>query len=47
VPDAGFQSDEARAAANALHEGEARLQANHGSVSTIDRHAQGKRDSRS
>jgi hypothetical protein len=47
VPEAGFQSDEARAKANELHESEARLQANQGSVSTVDRHNQGKRDARS
>ena len=45
-PQPGFQSGEARAKAGELHEAEARLEANHGSASTVDRHNQGKRDQR-
>lgn len=41
-----FQSQEAQAKAQDLHEGEMRMQAVHGSVSTTDRHNQGRRDSR-
>lgn len=44
--DIGFQSSEARAKAQELHEGEMRMQATHGSASTTDRHKQGRRDSR-
>lgn len=44
--DPGFQSDQARVKAQELHEGEARLQGTHGSISTTDRHNQGRRDSR-
>ena len=47
APHAGFQSDGARVQAEELHEAEARLQGTHGSISTHDRHNQGKRDQRS
>ena len=47
APHAGFQSDGARVQAEELHESEARLQGTHGSISTHDRHNQGKRDQRS
>ena len=47
APHAGFQSDGARIQAEELHESEARLQGTHGSISTHDRHNQGKRDQRS
>ena len=47
APQPGFQSDEARVQAEQLHEAEARLQGTHGSISTHDRHNQGKRDQRS
>lgn len=46
MPHPGFQSDEARTKAGELHEAEMRLEANQGSVSTVDRHNQGKRDQR-
>src|SRR5207342_892486 len=46
VPDAGFESAGARDHAAALHESEMRLDANKGSISTQDRHQQGKRDNR-
>jgi hypothetical protein len=42
----GFQSDEARIKADELHAGESRMQAIQGSISTQDRHQQGKRDAR-
>ena len=42
----GYQSPEAQAKANELHAGEVRMDGNHGSISTHDRHAQGRRDSR-
>lgn len=45
-PQPGFQSDEARVKAGELHQAEARLDAIHGSASTVDRHNQGKRDQR-
>jgi hypothetical protein len=45
-PQPGFQSEQARLKAGELHEGEARLDAIHGSASTVDRHNQGKRDQR-
>ena len=46
MPHPGFQSGEARAKAGELHEAEMRLEANQGSISTVDRHNQGKRDQR-
>jgi hypothetical protein len=46
TPQPGFQSDEARVQAESLHEAEMRLEGNQGSISTHDRHNQGKRDSR-
>lgn len=46
MPHPGFQSDEARTKAGELHEAEMRLEANQGSISTGDRHNQGKRDQR-
>src|SRR5690606_23307146 len=45
-PQPGFQSEEARQKAGELHQAEARLDAIHGSASTVDRHNQGKRDQR-
>ena len=42
----GFQSDDARIKADELHAGESRMQAIQGSISTQDRHQQGKRDAR-
>lgn len=42
----GYQSDEAAAKATELHAAESRLQGTQGSISTQDRHNQGKRDSR-
>src|SRR5690606_38555064 len=45
-PQPGFQSEQARLKAGELHEAEARLEATHGSASTVDRHNQGKRDQR-
>jgi hypothetical protein len=47
VPPSGFQSDEARIQAGHLHEAESRLEGIQGSISTHDRHNQGKRDQRS
>jgi hypothetical protein len=46
APHSGFESDEARIKADELHAGESRMQAIQGSVSTQDRHQQGKRDAR-
>jgi hypothetical protein len=46
VPAPHYQSDDARVQANALHQGEADLDAIQGSISSTDRHTQGKRDSR-
>ena len=46
APQSGFQSDEARIKADELHAGESRMQAIQGSISTQDRHQQGKRDAR-
>jgi len=46
VPEAGFQSEEARLKANELHQGETHQSAIQGSIGTTDRHNQGKRDSR-
>lgn len=46
VPQPGFQSDEARIKADELHAGESRMAAIEGSISTQDRHQQGKRDGR-
>ena len=46
VPQPGFQSDQARVQAEALHEAESRMEGIQGSISTHDRHNQGKRDSR-
>jgi len=46
APKSGFQSDDARVQARELHEAEARLEGNQGSISTHDRHNQGKRDQR-
>ena len=43
----GYQSPEALARANDLHAGESRMEGIHGSISTHDRHAQGRRDSKS
>lgn len=45
-PQPGFQSEQARLKAGELHGAEARLDATHGSASTVDRHNQGKRDQR-
>lgn len=42
----GYQSPEAAEKAQELHEAEIRLEGNQGSISTRDRHAQGRRDSR-
>lgn len=41
-----YQSEQARAQAQELHQGEMRAQGTHGSISTQDRHNQGRRDSR-
>lgn len=41
-----YQDEQARAQAQELHRGEARIQGTHGSISTQDRHNQGRRDSR-
>lgn len=41
-----YQDEQARAQAQELHHGEMRLQGTHGSISTRDRHNQGRRDSR-
>ncbi|MBB1061227.1 hypothetical protein [Marilutibacter spongiae] len=46
VDHAGYQSDAARSKAVDLHAAESRVQAIQGSISTHDRHAQGKRDNR-
>lgn len=46
TPQPGPQSPEAAAKAEELHQAESRLQAIQGSISTRDRHNQGKRDSR-
>ncbi len=46
VPQSGFQSDAARVQAAQLHEAEVRMEGNQGSISTHDRHNQGKRDQR-
>ena len=43
----GYQSPEAKAKANELHAGESRMEGIHGSISTHDRHAQGRRDNKS
>ena len=42
----GYQSPEARAKANDLHAGESRMEGIHGSISTHDRHDQGRRDNK-
>ena len=46
VEAAGFQSAEAAQKAQELHAAESRMQAIQGSISTTDRHNQGKRDHR-
>lgn len=46
VAEAGFQSPDAIAKAEELHAGESRQNAIQGSISTRDRHNQGKRDNR-
>ncbi|HJR73649.1 MAG TPA: hypothetical protein VJ806_08420 [Luteimonas sp.] len=46
TPQPGPQSPEAAAKAEELHQAESRVQAIQGSISTQDRHNQGKRDSR-
>jgi hypothetical protein len=46
VPKTGYQSAEAEEKARELHEGESRLPAIEGSVSTSDRRHQAKRDGR-
>ena len=46
VKDESYQSPEARAKAEELHAAEVRLDGTQGSISTRDRHNQGKRDSR-
>ncbi|MBJ7574458.1 hypothetical protein [Luteimonas sp. MC1828] len=46
VPDAGYQSPEAKAKAVELHAAESRMASNHGSMGARDRHAQGRRDHR-
>ncbi|MBB1472299.1 hypothetical protein H5368_04575 [Luteimonas sp. MC1782] len=46
VPDAGYQSPEAKAKALELHAAESRQASIHGSMSARDRHAQGRRDHR-
>lgn len=46
APQPGFQSDEARVQAEALHEAETRMAGKQGSISAHDRHDQGRRDSR-
>jgi hypothetical protein len=46
VPQSGFQSPQAASKAQELHAGESRMAPIHGSISTHDRHNQGKRDSR-
>lgn len=42
----GYQSEQAAAKAQELHAGESRMTAIHGSISTLDRKNQGKRDGR-
>jgi hypothetical protein len=46
VPAPHYQSNDARAQTNALHDGEMDLDAIQGTISSNDRHQQGKRDSR-
>ena len=46
VDHAGYQSPEAADKAEQLHEGESRMQAIQGSISSTDRKNQGKRDAR-
>ena len=46
APEPGFQSDEARQHANALHEGEMHMHAIQGSISAQGRRSQGRRDQR-
>ncbi|HEY5780844.1 MAG TPA: hypothetical protein VIT66_03085 [Lysobacter sp.] len=46
VPGPGYQSEGAAAKAEELHAGESRMQAIQGSISSQDRHSQGKRDNR-
>ncbi|QDW65889.1 hypothetical protein [Luteimonas granuli] len=46
VPEPGYQSPQAASKAQELHAGESRMTPIHGSISTHDRHNQGKRDSR-
>ena len=46
APAPHVQSDEARVQENALHQGEMDLDAIQGTISSNDRHQQGKRDSR-
>lgn len=46
VPDAGYQSPEAKTKAGELHAAESRMASNHGSMGARDRHAQGRRDHR-
>ena len=41
-----YQDEQARAQAQELHRGESRMQGIQGSISTRDRHNQGRRDSR-
>jgi len=43
---AGYQDEQARDQANALHAGESHLEAIQGAIGTRDRHNQGKRDQR-
>ncbi|MEN1959421.1 hypothetical protein WCE41_03625 [Luteimonas sp. MJ246] len=46
VPQPGYQSPQAASKAQDLHAGESRMASIHGSMSTTDRHNQGKRDGR-
>lgn len=46
VAQAGYQSGQAARKAQELHAGESRMASIHGSISTRDRHDQGKRDNR-
>lgn len=46
APQPGYQSPQAASKAHELHAGEARMASIHGSMSTRDRHNQGKRDHR-
>ena len=46
TPHAGHESEEAAAKAEQMHAAESRVQAIQGSISTQDRHNQGKRDNR-